>query len=148
MVQAAPVISDEARPDFHYQSPGVCDDGTHSARSPKMMRMLAGDPIRTRRRPSYARLFLRLDRLTGFTRRRALLLLTETHVCGEIFGFRLALRVRMRGNIVVHRIGQRFASLTRQRRNFEYRAVPAKAVAEGRDARFTLVFRHHVELVQ
>src|ERR1700754_1477603 len=29
MVETAPVVGDEARADFHYQSPGICDDGTH-----------------------------------------------------------------------------------------------------------------------
>ncbi|CAM2152434.1 hypothetical protein PT2222_280081 [Paraburkholderia tropica] len=34
MIEPTAVVGDEARTDFHYQTPGIGDDGTHAARSP------------------------------------------------------------------------------------------------------------------
>src|ERR1700722_4825742 len=138
MIETAPVICDEARPDFHYQSPGVCDDGTHCARSPKIMRDADRRPMTNAPAPKLYVLFLRLSRLAR-TRTRAFRLLAETHVCRQIFRFGLALCVRMGGDVVIHRVAQRFATLTRQRRDFEHRAVPAEPLAKRRDTRLALV---------
>ena len=35
MIEPTAVVGDEARTDFHYQTPRIGDDGTHAARSPK-----------------------------------------------------------------------------------------------------------------
>ena len=54
--------------------------------------------------------------------------IAETHVGGEIFRLGRARRVRVLRDVVEDRVGQRFAALAGQRRDFEHRAVPAEAL--------------------
>src|SRR5215469_6695653 len=97
-----------------------------------------------RRRSDYGScLLLRPD---GRIRVAALLLLAETHVGGEVFGFSRALRIRMLGEVVIHRVAKVLAALPRERRNFEDGTVPFETLQERSHARLAIFFGHHVEL--
>src|SRR5579863_3046333 len=71
-------------------------------------------------------------------------LIAKANIGGKVFLVSRAVRVGVRGEVVVHRVAKVLATLPGQRRNLEHRTGPLESLDESGDAHFALVFRHHV----